>query len=111
MPLTNNGRLLYNISMNTLQKVYNNAKVGVAIFFQIYGVSSYLPQVHTPTPIAIVQQQKTGAGGNDEKSMVIDTAAGFLRVKFETAYLECLKQEERVGNDKPLMTYSTNQLL
>lgn len=83
--------------MNTLQKVFEYAKVGVAIFFQIYGISSYLPQMPL-SPIAAIYQEK---GNRDEKSMVYDTASGFLRVKYETIYLACLKQEELVGNDKP----------
>ena len=33
--------------------------------------------------------------------MAYDTASGFLRVRYETAFLACLKQQELVGNDKP----------
>lgn len=87
--------------MNTLRKVFDYAKVGVAIFFQIYGISSYLPQMPVSHYIAIVQQEKRSQDDN-EKSMAFDTASGFLRVKYETIYLACLKQEELVGNNKPM---------
>lgn len=90
-------------------KVYDYARVGVAIFFQVYGVTSYIPQVHAPPPVAIVQQQKTGAGG-EPKSMSYDAAAGFLRVRYETAFLPCLKTGQLEEVDVPLETIGNTQL-
>lgn len=91
-------------TIKTLRRYFDVGKALLAIYFQVMAGCNYLPPTQPFMPVPAICQSKTGAGGQEDpfrNKKFVDTGAGFLRVKYETAHLLCMKVKAEMAIGVP----------